>query len=93
MNAKYHVYLLSCSNGTFYVGRTENLAARIQAHNTGHGARHTRIHRPVSLVATWAFSRRTDASQAERALKRLSAEQKEKLAAFVLSLNTDALDA
>jgi putative endonuclease len=44
------VYILSCSDGSFYTGCTANLQDREQAHNEGHGAAHTASRRPVRLV-------------------------------------------
>ena len=46
----HFVYLLECSDKSFYCGYTKNLAARVEAHNNGTGARYTRSHRPVKLV-------------------------------------------
>jgi predicted GIY-YIG superfamily endonuclease len=49
---KFCVYLLRCSNGTYYVGHTDNIARRLEEHNSGKGAEHTRKYRPVSLIYT-----------------------------------------
>ncbi|WP_231969416.1 GIY-YIG nuclease family protein [Polynucleobacter necessarius] len=42
------VYLLECSNDTYYAGITHRLEHRLAAHNSGHGARYTRARRPQS---------------------------------------------
>lgn len=42
--------ILQCSDGSYYVGSTENLEQRIKQHQTGHGCSYTRLHRPVLLV-------------------------------------------
>ena len=44
------VYMLLCSDGSFYVGSTRDLEARVEAHRTGRGATYTRRRLPVRLV-------------------------------------------
>ena len=49
----YFVYILKCSNGTFYTGSTSNLHDRIYAHMSGvYSKSYTYWLRPVKLV--WA---------------------------------------
>ena len=45
-----HVYILRCSDGSFYVGSTRHLERRVFEHNEGVGAAYTRRRRPVELV-------------------------------------------
>jgi putative endonuclease len=47
------VYILECRDGTYYVGSTVDLPARLHQHQTGLGAAYTRHRRPVQLV--WSF--------------------------------------
>jgi putative endonuclease len=75
----YYVYIVCCANDTLYTGFTKNVEKRIAAHNAGRGGRYTRSRRPVTLLATWTFNRRTEALRAEREIKRLSYEQKLRL--------------
>jgi|UniRef100_UPI00404824C0 putative endonuclease len=65
------VYLLECSDGSYYAGITNRLEHRLSAHNSGQGARYTRSRLPVSLLATQAHPDRSEASKAEAKLKRL----------------------
>ena len=44
------VYIVKCSDGTFYTGVSNNLKARIKKHNSGEGAKYTQSRRPVELV-------------------------------------------
>ena len=44
------VYMLRCRDGSFYVGSTTDLAARLHQHQIGHGAAYTRRRLPVELV-------------------------------------------
>jgi predicted GIY-YIG superfamily endonuclease len=41
MNDSYIVYILQDATGAYYVGYTEDLAARIKAHQAGQGGIHT----------------------------------------------------
>ncbi|MBI2900764.1 MAG: GIY-YIG nuclease family protein [Planctomycetes bacterium] len=50
------VYIVRCGDCSFYTGVTNDLAARVAAHNAGRGARYTRSRRPVRLV--WCERRR-----------------------------------
>ncbi|MBU3540963.1 GIY-YIG nuclease family protein [Polynucleobacter sp. UB-Tiil-W10] len=74
------VYLLECSDGTYYAGITNRLEHRLEAHNSGQGARYTRSRGPVVLLATQKHPDRSEASKAELRLKRLP--RSEKLAFF-----------
>jgi putative endonuclease len=70
------VYLLECADGTYYAGITNRLDHRLEAHNSGEGARYTRSRRPVILLATQEHPDRSEASKAEAKLKRLPRSQK-----------------
>ena len=45
-----YMYILHCSDDTYYVGSTKNLNRRIHQHMSGNGAKHTRKRLPVKLV-------------------------------------------
>ena len=47
---KHFVYIVRCSDGTYYTGYTPNISRRIRLHNKGQGAKYTRDRRPVKLV-------------------------------------------
>jgi hypothetical protein len=44
------VYILSCEDGKFYVGRTNDVGHRFMKHKLGQGAQWTRLHRPTSIA-------------------------------------------
>ena len=73
--------MLSCADGSFYVGSTQNLAARIKTHDDGRGAAHTFKHRPLRLVYSERFLSRTAALTRERQLKGWSRQKKAALIA------------
>ena len=77
----FHVYVLRCADDSLYVGSTQNLQARVRAHNNRRGAAHTFKHRPVNLVYSEAFGSETEAVRRERQIKRWSRGKKDALIA------------
>jgi putative endonuclease len=75
----HFVYMVQCSNGTFYTGYTTNVEQRVAVHNAGKGSKYTRAHLPVTLVASWSCSSKSEALRTECAIKRLSRAQKKRL--------------
>lgn len=65
------LYLLECSDGSWYAGITNDIARRMKAHASGRGARYTRARPPRRVLATKSFPDRSTASKAEWALKQL----------------------
>jgi putative endonuclease len=70
------LYLLECSDGSYYAGITNDLESRIKAHNQGVGAKYTRGRVPVTLIAQKAFLDRSEASKAEITVKKLPKQMK-----------------
>lgn len=75
-----YFYVLLCQDQSFYAGYTTNLERRLKQHNSGKGAKYTRVpsRRPASLIHAEAFSSKSDAMKAEYAFKQLTRNQKEK---------------
>lgn len=74
------VYILQCSDQTYYVGCTNNLEKRLKQHNGSKvGAHYTKIRRPVILKYKEEFSTLLEARGREAEIKRLKREIKEKL--------------
>jgi putative endonuclease len=46
----YYCYMLLCANGAYYTGWTTDPIRRLKQHNSGHGARYTRMNGPCELV-------------------------------------------
>jgi putative endonuclease len=65
------VYLLACSDGRTYAGIALDVAARFNEHITGKGSKFTRANRPLSVLGAQPFPNRSQALQAEYALKQL----------------------
>lgn len=74
------VYLLYCVDGTIYTGWTYDVNQRVRTHQSGRGARYTRIRLPVRLVYAEQVASRRDAMRRENALKRWSHARKLALA-------------
>lgn len=55
------------------------MAARINAHNEGAGAKYTKGRGPVTLLHSESFESKSDALRREMAIKKLSREDKLKL--------------
>jgi len=67
------VYILQCNDNTLYTGVTNDIDARIHAHNhLTTGAKYTRIRRPVSLVYSELCDSRSVAQIRESQIKKLS---------------------
>lgn len=64
------VYIVRCTDGSFYVGHTANVAERVKVHNDGHGALWTACRRPVVLVHREPYPSEGQAITRERQLKR-----------------------
>jgi putative endonuclease len=72
-----YLYILRCSDGSFYVGTTRStLEARIAQHNAGTFAGYTETRRPVELVYSEWFDRIADAIESERRIKGWSRAKK-----------------
>lgn len=78
------VYLLRCADDTLYCGITNDLHARLAAHNTGRGARYTRGRGPVAPVWLTEVPTKRAALQLEAHLKRWPRAKKLALAAGTL---------
>ena len=76
MQRPWFVYLLQCADGSYYAGISTDVQARFAAHVAGKGARYTRSHRPVCVLASCAYADRASASRAEWQLKQLPKARK-----------------
>jgi len=63
------VYILRCSDDSFYVGSARALEPRIAQHASGHGARYTSQRLPVELVFAEEFDNIGDALAREKQIQ------------------------
>jgi len=82
-----HVYILRCSDGSFYVGSTWDLERRVSEHDLGLGAAYTRRRRPVELVWSAAYDRVDEAYAMEKRIQGWSRAKRQAL----IDGRTDAL--
>ena len=78
----FYVYILLCIDGSFYTGYTKDLNERTKQHEKGKGAKYTKIHRPQKLAYFELFKSRSQAMKRERAIKKLSHQQKLELICY-----------
>ena len=74
-----YAYILRCADGTLYTGWTNDLEKRLEAHNSGRGAKYTRTRIPVELVYYEECAAKEEAMSREWHIKHLSRAQKLKL--------------
>ena len=77
----FYVYILRCSDGSYYTGHTEDPEARLASHESGRLPGYTQQRRPVTLVFTEEFPTRGEALESERQIKGWSRAKKEVLIA------------
>ncbi len=71
-SSAYYVYILKCADGTFYTGITNDLAKRVETHNTGKtAAKYTRALRPVKLVYSEKVKNRSAVLKREWEIKKM----------------------
>ena len=64
----WFVYILKCTNGSFYTGCTTDVARRLKEHES-HKIHYTRDKTPVQLVTYIAFTDKYKAFEFEKYLK------------------------
>ncbi len=73
----YTVYIVECSDGSFYTGFTNNIERRLQEHNEGTDAKaYTYKRRPVKLVFQTEFTEPIMGIEFEKQLKGWSRKKK-----------------
>ena len=76
----YYVYILKCSDGSYYTGVTSRLEERIKEHEDGRNkTAYTYFRRPIVLVFYEAFMDVEQAIYFEKKIKRWSRSKKEAL--------------
>lgn len=75
----HYVYVIECSDGSYYTGYTTDVERRVAEHNDGSGAKYTRGRDPVELVHVESFDTQSEAMQREHAIKQMRRAAKETL--------------
>lgn len=76
----WFVYILKCSDDSFYTGITTDIERRLMEHNTSKkSAKYTRMRRPLLLIYSKNVGTKSEASIEEYRIKQLTRSQKEEL--------------
>ncbi len=76
---KGYMYILLCADGSYYTGSTTDLERRLEQHQNGEGANHTKKRLPVSLLYYEEYSRIDEAFYREKQVQGWSRKKKEAL--------------
>ena len=73
------MYILECSNGSYYTGSTIDLVRRFNQHQKGEGANHTKNFLPVKLIYFEEYKHVAEAFYREKQIQGWSRKKKEAL--------------
>ena len=73
------MYILECSDGSYYTGSTKDLERRLEQHQAGEGANHTAKRLPVKLIYYEEYNRIDHAFDREKQVQGWSRAKKEAL--------------
>lgn len=89
LRMKGYVYILKCSDGSYYTGSTIDLEKRISEHQDGKGANHTKKRLPVKLIYVEEYLNIASAFEREKQIQGWSRVKKEALVNAELHLLPD----
>ena len=82
MKKEWFLFILRCADDSFYTGIALDINARLEKHNSGKGAKYTKLRRPCELICfEECLPGRNLAQIRERAFKKLTRSKKEELVA------------
>jgi putative endonuclease len=73
---KGYMYIIKCSDDTFYTGSTKDLDKRLQQHQNGEGANYTSKRLPVELTYSEEYQRIDEAFYREKQVQGWSRKKK-----------------
>lgn len=79
MEHRNYTYIVECTDGKLYTGWTNCIEKRLEAHNSGKGAKFTRGRTPVRLRYLEVSDTKSEAMSREASIKRMSRKEKEQL--------------
>ncbi|MCW7491964.1 GIY-YIG nuclease family protein [Leptospira sp. 2 VSF19] len=74
-----YMYILVCSDGSYYTGSTKYLNRRLDQHQRGEGSNYTKKRLPVKLIYFEAYTRIDHAFYREKQIQGWSRKKKESL--------------
>ena len=72
----WYLYILRCRDGSLYTGITTDVEKRLEAHQSGKGAKYTRGRGPLELVYTEECVTHSQALKRELEIKAMPREKK-----------------
>jgi putative endonuclease len=75
----FYLYILKCSDGSFYTGITNDIKRRMEMHRSGKGSKYVAGRLPFKVVYTKRIGNRSEATKRELEIKSLDREGKMKL--------------
>ena len=75
----WYLYILRCKDGSLYTGITTDVEKRLEAHQSGKGAKYTRGRGPLALVYKEEYGDHSEALKRELEVKALTRAEKLKL--------------
>jgi len=74
-----YMYILKCSDGSYYTGCTKDMDKRLWQHQNGQGANHTKNRLPVQLIYVENYERIDEAFSREKQIQGWGRKKKEAL--------------
>jgi len=75
----WHVYILLCSDKSYYTGISNNVEKRFLNHKNSKGGAYTRSHKPIKIIYKEKCADKSQALKREAQIKKLTKTQKELL--------------
>ena len=72
----WYLYILRCRDGSLYTGITTDVEKRLEAHQSGKGAKYTRGRGPLELVYTEECGTHSQTLKRELEIKAIPREKK-----------------
>ena len=76
---KGYMYILECADGSYYTGSTNDLMRRMEQHQNGEGANHTKKRLPVKLIYYEEYQRIDEAFYRKKQVQGWNRKKKEAL--------------
>lgn len=76
----WYIYIVKCSDDSYYTGITTDISRRVQEHNTSpKWAKYTRCRRPVEMLYHEQVETKSQAAKREYEIKKLNRTEKQAL--------------
>ena len=76
---KFYVYMVECSDNSYYTGYSTNVEKRMKQHKEGKGSKYLRCKQPIKFVYVKELSNLGKALKEEHKIKQLTHKEKREL--------------